>query len=57
MSDIQDLKQQIQELFSDIEKLEVKLKNSPINSSELQIYKQSEMLATKTREDSEKNLA
>ena len=57
MSDIQDLKQQRQELVSDIEKLEVKLKNSPTNSSELQIYKQSAMQATKAREDSEKNLA
>ena len=57
MGDIQDLKQQRQELVSDIEKLEIKLKNSPTNASELQIYKQSAMQATKAREDSEKNLA
>ena len=57
MGDIQDLKQQRQELIADIEKLENKLKNSPTNSSELQIYKQSAMQATKAREDSEKNLA
>ena len=55
MGDIQDLKQQRQELIADIEKLENKLKNSPTNSSELQIYKQSAMQATKAREDSEKN--
>ena len=35
MNDIQDLKQQRQELIADIEKLENKLKNSPTNSSEL----------------------
>ena len=57
INDIQDLKAQRQELISDIEKLELKLKNSPTNSSELQIYKQSAMQATKAREDSEKNLA
>lgn len=57
MGDISDLKQQRQELISDIEKLETKLKNSPTNASELQIYKQSAMQATKAREDSEKNLA
>lgn len=54
MGDISDLKQQRQELISDIEKLETKLKNSPTNASELQIYKQSAMQATKAREDSEK---
>ena len=45
---------QRQELISDIEKLENKLKNSPTNSSELQIYKQSVIQATKARQDSEK---
>ena len=38
MNDIQDLKQQRQELISDIEKLENKLKNCLTISSELQIY-------------------
>ena len=47
---------QRQELISDNEKLENKLKNSPINSSELQIYKQSVVQTTKASEDSEKNL-
>ena len=47
---------QRQELISDIEKLENKFKNSPTNISELQIYKQSVIQATKAREDSEKNL-
>ena len=47
---------QRQELISDIEKLENKLKNSPTNSSELQIYKQSVIQATKAREDFEKIL-
>ncbi len=46
---------QRQELISDIEKLENKLKNSPTNSSELQIYKQSAIQATKAKDDSEKN--
>ena len=45
---------QRQELISDIEKLENKFKNSPTNISELQIYKQSVIQATKAREDSEK---
>ena len=38
-----------------MEKLENKLKNSPTNSSELQIYKQSAIQATKATDDSEKN--
>ena len=46
---------QRQELISDIEKLENKLKNSPTNSSELQIYKQSAIQAIKAKDDSEKN--
>ena len=45
---------QRQELISDIEKLENKFKNSPTNISELQIYKQSVIQATKAREDSKK---
>ena len=57
LTDIQDLKQQRQELIIEIEKLENKLKNSPTNSSELQIYKQSAMQATNARDASEKNLA
>ena len=57
MSDLQDFKQQRQELLLEIDKLENKLKNSPTHSSELQIYKQSAMQATNAREASEKNLA
>ena len=57
MSDLSDLKSQRQELLLEIDKLENKLKNSPTNSSELQIYKQSAMQATNAREASEKNLA
>ena len=57
MRDLQDLKQQREDLILEINKLENKLKNSPTNSSELQIYKQSAMQATKAREASEKNLA
>ena len=57
MSDLQDFKQQRQELMLEIDKLENKLKNSPTHSSELQIYKQSAMQATNAREASEKNLA
>ena len=57
MNDLQDLKQQRQELLLEIDKLENKLKNSPTHSSELQIYKQSAMQATNAREASEKNLA
>ena len=57
MRDLQDLKQQREDLILEINKLENKLKNSPTNSSELQIYKQSAMQATKARETSEKNLA
>ena len=56
MSDLQDFKQQRQELLLEIDKLENKLKNSPTHSSELQIYKQSAMQATNAREASEKNL-
>ena len=37
-----------------IEKLENRFKNSSTNSSELQIYKQSVIQATKAREDPEK---
>ena len=57
MRDLQDLKQQREDLILEISKLENKLKNSPTNSSELQIYKQSAMQATNAREASEKNLA
>ena len=56
MNDLQELKQQRQELVLEIDKLENKLKNSPTHSSELQIYKQSAMQATNAREASEKNL-
>ena len=52
MRDLQDLKQQREDLILEINKLENKLK-----SSELQIYKQSAMQATNAREASEKNLA
>jgi len=54
MSDLQNLQQQRQELFLEIDKLENKLKNSPTYSSELQIYKQSAIQATNAREASEK---
>ena len=57
MSDLQELKQQRQDLLLEIDKLENKLKNSPTHSSELQIYKQSAMQATNAREASEKNMA
>ena len=57
MRDLQELKQQRQELMLEIDKLENKLKNSPTHSSELQIYKQSAMQATNAREASEKNLS
>ena len=57
MNDLQELKEQRQELLLEINKLENKLKNSPTHSSELQIYKQSAMQATNAREASEKNLA
>ena len=57
MNDLQELKQQRQDLLLEIDKLENKLKNSPTHSSELQIYKQSAMQATNAREASEKNLA
>ena len=57
MNDLQELKQQRQELLLEINKLENKLKNSPTHSSELQIYKQSAMQATNAKEASEKNLA
>ena len=57
MRDLQELKQQREDLILEINKLENKLKNSPTNSSELQIYKQSAMQATNAREASEKNLA
>ena len=56
MNDLQEFKQQRQELVLEIDKLENKLKNSPTHSSELQIYKQSAMQATNAREASEKNL-
>ena len=57
MSDLQDFKQQRQELLLEIDKLENKLKNSPTHSYELQRYKKSAMQATNARETSEKNLA
>ena len=57
MSDLNELKQQRQDLLLEIDKLENKIKNSPIQSTELQIYKQSAMQATNAREASEKNLA
>ena len=57
LNDLEELKQQRQELLLEIDKLENKLKNSPTHSSELQIYKQSALQATNAREASEKNLA
>jgi hypothetical protein len=57
LNDLEELKQQRQELLLEIDKLENKLKNSPTHSSELQIYKQSALQATNARESSEKNLA
>ena len=56
LSDLSTLKQQRLALMNDIEKLENKLKNSPIQSSELQIYKQNAMQATNAKESSAKLL-
>ena len=50
--DIAALKQARLNLMSDIEKLENKLKNSPLKSSELQIYRQNAMQATSAKETS-----
>ena len=50
--DIAGLKQARLNLISDIEKLENKLKNSPLKSSELQIYRQNAMQATSAKETS-----
>ncbi len=56
INDLATLKNQRMNLISDIEKLENKLKNSPIQSSELQIYKQNAMQATTAKENSAKLL-
>lgn len=50
--DISNLKQTRLNLMGEIEKLENKLKNSPIKSSELQIYKQNALQATAAKETS-----
>ena len=52
LDDISNLKQRRLNLLGDIDKLETKLKNSPIKSSELQIYKQNAMQATSAKETS-----
>ena len=52
LDDISNLKQTRLNLLGDIDKLETKLKNSPIKSSELQIYKQNAMQATSAKETS-----
>lgn len=57
LNDIAEMKQQRMDLIGEIDKLENKLKNSPIQSSELQIYKQNAMQAANAKENSEKNLA
>ena len=56
INDLATLKNQRMNLINDIEKLENKLKNSPIQSSELQIYKQNAMQATTAKENSAKLL-
>jgi intraflagellar transport protein 81 len=56
LNDLNDLKSQKMDLINEIEKLDLKIKNSPIQSSELQIYKQSAMQATNAKEQSEKTL-
>ena len=56
MNDLASLKNQRMSLINDIDKLENKLKNSPIQSSELQIYKQNAMQATTAKENSAKLL-
>ena len=56
MNDLASLKNQRMSLLNDIDKLENKLKNSPIQSSELQIYKQNAMQATTAKENSAKLL-
>ena len=56
MNDLATLKNQRMSLINDIDKLENKLKNSPIQSSELQIYKQNAMQATTAKENSAKLL-
>ena len=50
--DLSNLKQTRLNLLNDIDKLENKLKNSPIKSSELQIYKQNALQATSAKETS-----
>ena len=50
--DIAALKQTRLNLMNDIDKLENKLKNSPLKSSELQIYRQNAMQATSAKETS-----
>ena len=50
--DISNLKQSRLTLLSDIDKLENKLKNSPLKSSELQIYRQNALQATQSKETS-----
>ena len=50
--DLSNLKQARLNLLNDIDKLENKLKNSPIKSSELQIYKQNALQATSAKETS-----
>ena len=56
LSDLSSLKNQRINLVNDIEKLENKIRNSPMQSSELQIYKQNAMQATTAKENSAKLL-
>ena len=52
--DLSNLKQTRVDLMADIEKLEVKLKNSPIKSPDLQIYRQNALKATADKESSQR---
>jgi hypothetical protein len=52
LSDLSSIKNQRINLVNDIEKLENKIRNSPMQSSELQIYKQNAMQATTAKENS-----
>lgn len=52
--DLSNLKQSRVDLMAEIEKLEIKLKNSPIKSPDLQIYRQNALKATADKETSQR---
>ena len=52
--DLSNLKQNRVDLAAEIEKLEIKLKNSPIKSPDLQIYRQNALKATADKESSQR---